>query len=63
MHQPLSGLRRKLAAESAVGDRRIVVDIGSKKRFVVVGEQIDKSGSKVGVGGTVRSRDCGFPTL
>src|SRR5829696_261519 len=54
MHQRLPGLRRKLAAESAVRDRGLVVDVGGKKRVVVVGEQIDQSGSKVGVGGTVR---------
>src|SRR5215211_1259381 len=54
MHQPIPSLRRKLAAESTVRDRRLVVDIGRKKRVVVVGEQIDQSGSKVGIGGAER---------
>ena len=50
MHQRLPGLRRKLAAEPAVRDRRLVVDVRGKKRIVVVGEQIDQPRGKVGVG-------------
>src|SRR5215218_1734198 len=56
MYQRFPGLRRKLAAEPLVRDRRLVVDVRGKKRVVVVGEQIDQSGSKVRVVGTVRRK-------
>ena len=40
MHQRLPGLRRELAAELAVRDRRLVVDVRGQQRIVVVGEQL-----------------------
>ena len=45
MHQRLPGLRRELAAQLAVRDGRLVVDVCGEERIVVVSEQFDQPGA------------------
>ncbi len=53
MHQRLLGLRRKLAAEPAVRDRRLVVYIRGQQRIIVGSQQIDQPSSKISVSGAI----------
>src|SRR5919108_4552017 len=53
MHQRLLGLRRKLAAELAIRDCRLVVYVRGKQRIVVVSKEINQPRSKISVGGAV----------
>jgi len=58
MQQRLPGLRRKGAAELAVGNGRLVVDVRGQKRVIVVSKQIGQPGRKCNVGRAVR-REAG----
>jgi hypothetical protein len=53
VHQRPPALRRQLAAEPPVGDRRPVVHPVGEQGVVVVGEQLDQPGGEAGVGGAV----------
>ena len=53
MHERPAALRRELAAQPAVRDRPLVVDVRGEQRVVAFGEHVDKPGGEAPVGGAV----------